>query len=474
MSLHVLPAALLLVLLAPSVHSQEGTQVKEASPAAAQIQPYAENPWYWQYKGEPVLLLGGSVDDNLFQIPDLIDQLDLLHAVGGNYVRCTMSCRDEGNVWPFAQVGDKYDLDRWNDEFWRRFAAFLQATAERDIIVQFEIWATFDYYRDCWDRNPFNPKNNVTYTTAETGLPEVVNSHPTRCRNNFFWSVPDERNQRTVLEYQQRFVDKLLSYSLTYDNCLYGMDNETSVTPKWGAYWATYIRRQAAARGKTVYTTEMWDRWSLDDPQHANTIEHPETYQFVDVSQNNHQKSQRHYDNMQKARARIAAIRVRPLTNVKIYGADRGHFGNTRDGIERFWRNIFGGCASARFHRPPSGQGLNQNAQRNIRAARAVTNAFDLFACQPHNDLLSDRDENEAYCLGNPGKEYAVYFPAKGNVLLKLEGRSTTVSLRWFDLEHPEKTPATVQVQLAAPGEPLRLRTPVAGPSAVVVKLRTS
>ena len=56
-----------------------------------------DNPRYWQYRGEPVLLLRGSVEDNLFQIPELESHLDTLHAVGGNYVRCTMSCRDEGD-----------------------------------------------------------------------------------------------------------------------------------------------------------------------------------------------------------------------------------------------------------------------------------------------------------------------------------------------------------------------------------------
>ena len=60
------------------------------------IQPYIENPFYWQYQGKPVLLLGGSREDNLFQIPDLEAHLDLLASVGGNYIRCTMSSRDEG------------------------------------------------------------------------------------------------------------------------------------------------------------------------------------------------------------------------------------------------------------------------------------------------------------------------------------------------------------------------------------------
>jgi hypothetical protein len=32
------------------------------------IRPFSENLFYWEYNGKPVLLLGGSVDDNLFQI----------------------------------------------------------------------------------------------------------------------------------------------------------------------------------------------------------------------------------------------------------------------------------------------------------------------------------------------------------------------------------------------------------------------
>ncbi|MCA9442678.1 MAG: hypothetical protein KC964_17880, partial [Candidatus Omnitrophica bacterium] len=42
------------------------------------IHVYPENPRYWEYEGAPVVLIGGSVEDNLFQIPDLEGQLDLL------------------------------------------------------------------------------------------------------------------------------------------------------------------------------------------------------------------------------------------------------------------------------------------------------------------------------------------------------------------------------------------------------------
>ena len=452
------------VLIAAALAS---TLASAPATPAKRIEIYSANPAYWQYDGEPILLLGGSKDDNLFQIPALKEHLDLLKSVGGNYVRNTMSSRDQGNVWPFRKVNAKYDLDKWNDEYWKRFENFLQLTQERDIIVQIEVWATFDYYRDIWDVNPFNPKNNVNYTAEQTGLPEKVGTHPTRTDNNFFWSVPAERNRKIVLKYQRRFVDKLLSYSLQFGNVLYCMDNETSVTPEWGKYWSQYIKAKAKATGVKVHTTEMWDPWDLAHKMHSATFDHPETYSFVDISQNNHQKKQKHWDNAQRQRVRIAN-NIRPLNNVKIYGADTGRFGNDRDGMERFWRNIFGGMASSRFHRPDSGLGLGNKAQANIRSMRMLTNKMNIFTCEPHNDLLSARDSNEAYCIANPGKEYAVYFPNGGEVTLDIGSLKKPATVTWLDIMKSQWT-NTRQIKS---GSELKLRCPSQGYWAVLITNR--
>ena len=191
------------------------------------LQASLEFPQYWEYHGQAVLLLGGSDEDNLFQLPQLEGQLDLLVSVGGNYVRNTMSSRDSGNVWAFYKNPEtkKYDLNRWNPEYWRRFGELLELASEREIMVQVEVWATFDFYRENWDKNPFNPKNNSSYTEARTKLPLEVLTHPTLCENSFFWSVPSHQNNMSLLRYQQALVDKLLSYTLTFDNVLYFIDN---------------------------------------------------------------------------------------------------------------------------------------------------------------------------------------------------------------------------------------------------------
>ncbi len=414
------------------------------------IQPYVGNRFYWQYKGKPILLIGGSVEDNLFQIPNLREHLDLLASVGGNYVRCTMSSRDPGDVWPFArdpQTG-LYDLNKPSEEYWRRFAEFLALTAERDIIAQFEMWDRFDFSRAPWQDNPYNPKNNINYTAAESGLMEEINTHPGRRENAFFRSVPALENNQVVLRYQQMQVDKMLSLSLPYGHCLYCMDNETNESPEWGKYWSLYIQRKAAELGVSVQTTEMWDAHSVLDDEHRNTIDHPELYSFIDLSQNNHRPADEHWENPQQIRRYlISSGQVRPMNSVKIYGANSGQYGSTRDAQERFWRNIFGGFASSRFHRPPSGLGLNEIARAHIKSMRIFTNELDIFTCEPHNDLLRNRSWNEAYCTAHPGVEYGLFFPDGGNILLDVSAAGDKpLTIRWLDIRTSRWTGPAVPI----------------------------
>lgn len=406
-----------------------GCNTGEISRIGKGIQASKTFPQYWEYHDRPVLLLGGSQEDNLFQLPGLEEQLDLLESVGGNYVRNTMSSRDSGNVWAFHldPLTGKFDLKAWNETYWKRFADLLELTSEREIFVQVEVWATFDFYRGNWDNNPFNPANNVNYTRERTKLPVKVSTHPTMCDNPFFWSVPSQQNNMPVLEYQQRFVDKLLSISLEFDHVLYCIDNETSVTSDWGRFWAGYIQEKAAEKGKSVQVTEMWDPWDLDHISHRESFDHPEIYSYVEISQNNHQRGEQQWENgLRQIEKLKTAGRLRPVNNVKTYGNDAGrHGGGTHNGIESFVRSTLFGSAAVRFHRPSSGLGLGEEAQAVIRGLREATNRIDFFNAKPGNELLGGREENEAYCRALPGKDYLLYFPDAGEVELDL-GRAAS------------------------------------------------
>jgi len=399
-----------------------------------------ENPWYWTYRGEPVMLIGGSNEDNLFQSPDYLEQFDLLQSLGGNYVRCTMSSRDEGNIWSFAKEEDgKYNLRKYNQKYWKRFADFLSAADERGIIVQIEVWATFDFYREPWLSNPFNPNNNSTLNKRRTRLPDTVATHPIFRENPFFWSVPEMGNNTQLLEYQQRFVDKLLSISLAHDNVLYCIDNETSVTATWALFWARYIKAKAKLAGRTVHVTEMWDPHNLDHPDHLTNLFHDDIFTFLDISQNNHKKGQEHYDNGRAYRQKVMALsHPKPLNTVKTYG--KNNHGSAIDGVRRFWRSAFLGTASVRFHRPNSGHGLGPVAQANIKSLRMLCDELPFWEAVAHAGILENNDPNEAYAIGIDRQAYAVYFPDAGAVNLNLP-TSASVTLQWLHIDRSEWGP---------------------------------
>ena len=215
---------------------------------------------------------------------------------------------------------------------------------------------------------------------------------------------------------------------------LYCVDNGTNESPEWGKYWSLYIKSQAG--DVLVQTTEMWDAWDLQSAQHRHTLDHPEPYSFFDLSQNNHRHGEEHWQNPQHIRQFIVnSGYIRPMNSVKIYGANTGPFGTHRDSQERLWRNIFGGLASSRFHRPESGLGLGKIAQAHLRSLRDLTDQIDIFTCAPHNDLLTERSANEAFCTANPGVAYAVFFPDGGNVVLNTaRAEGNKISVCWLNI----------------------------------------
>lgn len=446
-----------------------------ASYAAGQaLSPSAENPWYWSYQGKTVLLLGGSDDDNLFQWPEeqLINQLNRLQTAGGNVIRNTMSDRnDKGfETYAFKQLDSgKYDLSQWNEEYWTRFNRMLSETSSRDIVVQIEIWDRFDYTdnnnADRWQAHPYNPKNNINYTYEQSGFAERYPDHPGRNMQPFFFTTPEQRNNQAVLQYQKKFVDKLLGHSLNYGHVLYCMDNETSGEEEWSRFWAEYIRGKSREKGTKIYLTEMWDDWDLAGEEHKKTFDHPELYDFVDVSQNNHNKGQQHWDNFLYVKNYLSG-RPRPMNTTKTYGASGNKFGHTdQDGIERFWRHLLAGAASMRFHRPPSGLGLNDKAIACLKAARKMESVFSMWDVEPTNHLLSGRDPNEAYLAASPGKYYALYFPAGGEVGLDLSGAEGNLILRWINIDTGEWG----DEERITGGETLTLRSPGSGNRAAVI-----
>ena len=444
-------------LAADEVKTELGGRIM---PSDDRIQPYPANPRYWQYKGKPVLLLGGSKRDSLFQIPDLEEHLDLLASVGGNYIRNTMSDRkDRGyEVYPYKRLPNgKHDLTQWNEEYWRRLGTMLKLTHERDIIVQIEVWDRFDHSWGNWEAGPYRPANNVNYTGEETGFADAYPEHPSRDKQPFFHTIPGmphyEERYDTIRQYQKRFVEKLLSYTLDYGNVLYCMDNETLTPVEWGQYWMQMIRDEAKARGVCVFVTDMFDEgWDLDTHSaYLTAFDQPDRYTFLDISQNSSNKNtvEKHWQNVLFAYDRTED-HPRPINNVKVYGADeyppRSNYQKrvyrrwgTQSGIRSFIMNVLGGCASSRFHRNRSnGLGLTEPAQAAIKAIRKLESLVEMWEVRPDHSLLVDREPEKAFLTAKRGEKYVVFLPQGGSVRVNLKGSQGTFRVQWIDVSTGE------------------------------------
>lgn len=490
---HLMQFFIITVLLLPLVSCQQNDAESRED---KRIKPWTEDPRYWQYKGEPILLLGGSDQDNLFNHPNIGPDgveahLDLLTSAGGNYLRNTMSSRDrvdpdsdlynDNNLYPFYRDEDTglYDLSRWNEAYWDQFRNYIEMTAQRDIIVQIEIWDRWDYGQvwggaysaEAWSAHPFNPRHNINYTAEETILDEEEYNHIVHKSDyNIFRTIPELDDDPLVLSFQQAFVDRILAVTFKYDHILYCISNESTASEEWARYWAEYIRNKAEEAKVNIEVTEMWNAHDLTDPVHRRTFDHPDLYSFVDVSQNNIRDGQTHWDNMQIAR-QIVADPPRPVNNNKIYGGS-ALGGGIHEGLNKFWRNILGGIASSRFHRPGPEYGyfsigLSELAQTQIKSARMFEEVFNVFHAEPdvNSTLLTDRETNEAYSAYVPGGQYAVYFTDGGEVGLDLRDTPGLFLKKWLDISNNQ----WLEEQEISGGDIVRLNAPGEGHWIVVV-----
>lgn len=386
-----------------------------------------DDEWYWQYDGEPTLLVGGSDTDNPFQWTgdQLRDHLDELVESGGNYIRNTMSDRGGNDVHAFNEVSDgMYDLTSVNEAYFDRLENFLDETAVRDIIVHLTLWDQHDLSSD----HPFTHENNVNYGRYDSGMGSASDIHQSVDRNE------------VVYPHLERFVDRVLDLALDYDHVIYNINNESTTGEEWERHWAAHVHRRAAEEGTTVDVTSMnmWPGRSV-----AVARRYPETITFIEVSQANQDSKgytgQAHWDKLQSWRDEIEEnTGSRPFNNVKIYGTDEDNpsAGSATEAIERFWRNLIGGAASARFHRPSRwGIGLDDRAKSQIRSVRMIEEAVPFLELSPRNDLLSDRRPNEAYCAADPESAYVIYFPEGGAVDLTPSETDSSLEVRWLDAD---------------------------------------
>ncbi len=202
---------------------------------AQTIQLHPKNPHYFLYKGKPEILITsaehyGSVLNLDFDYKKYLETLqnqgmNYTRIFTGSYVEIPGSFGIENNtlapapgrfLLPWEQLkapgiysGEKkVDLSKWNSDYFDRLKDFVSLAEKLNIIVEVTFFCST--YQDAyWERNPFNPENNINEIPA--GL---------------------DRKKSNTLEngnltgFQKRLVEKLVTELNNFDNVFYEIQNE--------------------------------------------------------------------------------------------------------------------------------------------------------------------------------------------------------------------------------------------------------
>src|SRR3546814_15038817 len=83
--------------------------------------------------------------------------------------------------------------------------------------------------------------------------------------------------------------------------------------------------------------------------------------------------------------------------STKIYGSHTSKWTNRginqEHAVQTFFRNILGGFAGSRFHRPPSGLGLSPLSASCIQTMRKIEDIVKMWNMAPHMELLKANRE---------------------------------------------------------------------------------
>ena len=198
------------------------------------VRLHPENPRVLQFRGKPLVLITatehyGAVMNRPFDFePYLADaaekrqtltRLFVLYRELQTPVNPYSTCKPESTdyISPYPRTGPalandrlpKFDLDRWNPEFFDRLHRFLAAAARRGVVVEVTLFSN-SYGAAVWALNPLNPLNNVNGTEA---IPPAD-----------FLSARAPK----LFGRQQALVRKVVAECNRYDNVFFEICNEPS------------------------------------------------------------------------------------------------------------------------------------------------------------------------------------------------------------------------------------------------------
>jgi hypothetical protein len=201
----------------------------------APIRLDARNPHYFLYKGKTVALISSgehygaviNADVDYTRYLATLSSLGLNYTrlFGGSYIevpaksfgiqRNDLAPKPGRFVAPwsrssqpgYAGGGNKFDLRDWEPRYFDRLQAFITQAEKSGIVVELTLFSS-QYDETQWRISPFNASNNVNGTDLED------------------WRKLNTLENGRLLDYQERYVRKLVREANMYSNVIFEIQNE--------------------------------------------------------------------------------------------------------------------------------------------------------------------------------------------------------------------------------------------------------
>lgn len=243
-----------------------------AAPALAQpLSLHPENPHYFLFGGKPTVLVTsgehyGAVlnrDFNFRRYLDTLqaDGLNLTRTFSGSYREVPGNFKIASNTLapaegkflaPWQQSGGKFDLTKWDDDYFTRLKDFVAYAAKSGVVVELVLFCPL-YEDSMWSVSPMNLRNNVN------GIGRVARTEVLALKDAQLTAVQDA------------MVRKIVSELRNFDNLYYEICNEPyfqGVTLEWQEHISKTIAAAEAGFAKKHLIAQNWANGSsvIDRP----------------------------------------------------------------------------------------------------------------------------------------------------------------------------------------------------------------
>ena len=411
------------------------TAVRGAEP----IRLHPENPHYFLWRDQPTILITsaehyGAVLNRAFNYVKYLDTLqtnsfNLTRTFSGAYcepvgafniARNTLAPAAGDLLCPWARSdvpgyangGNKFDLTRWDEQYFERLRDFARQAGRRGIVVEFVLFCPF-YKDSMWQLSPMNVSNNIN----NIGAMERTEVYTL--------------NDRDLLAVQDAMVRKVVEALKDFDNVYYEICNEPyfgGVTIPWQHHIAeTIARAEARFEHKHLIAQNIANKSKVvENPSpHVSILNFHYAKPPEAVAQNYH------WD--------------------RVIGDDEtGFAGDDRVKPYRLegWDFILAGGAvysnldysfavghedGTNDINAPGGGG--PELWQHLRALQSFINKFDFVAMKPDNSVITAGvpEGTTARALVEPGRAYAIYVKGDNLQQLTLELPAGPYRAEWID-----------------------------------------